>query len=90
MNPGENPDNYFNKKILLRGELGEMGELITDRRFKDMCKQGTIDEYKTSSSSCSATQSSRSMQFSLSCATSTSTNSRAMDPKGGSLLEVSP
>ena len=45
MNPGENPDDYFNNKILLRGELDKMGEPITDRRFKDICIQGITDEY---------------------------------------------
>ena len=45
MNPGENPDDYFNNKIILRGELEKMGEPITDRRFKDICIQGITDEY---------------------------------------------
>ena len=37
MNPGENPDDYFNQKILLRAQLNKMGEPVTDRRFKDIC-----------------------------------------------------
>eukprot|EP00903_Cladosiphon_okamuranus_P016817 g15509.t1 len=43
--PGDNPDDYFNKKILLRAQLNKMGEPVTDRRFKDICIQGIIDEY---------------------------------------------
>eukprot|EP00903_Cladosiphon_okamuranus_P021801 g20045.t1 len=45
MNPGDNPDDYFNKKILLRAQLNKMGEPVTDRRFKDICIQGITDEY---------------------------------------------
>ena len=46
MNPGENPDDYFNQKHLLRTQLDKMGEPISDRRFKDICVQGFSDEYK--------------------------------------------
>lgn len=44
MNPGENPDAYFNQKHLLRAQTEKMGEAISDRRFKDMCVQGFSDE----------------------------------------------
>ena len=46
MNPGENPDDYFNQKHLLRTQLDKMGEPISDRRFKHICVQGFSDEYK--------------------------------------------
>ena len=45
MNPGENPDDYFNQKHLLRVQLDKMGETVSDRRFKDICVQGFSDEY---------------------------------------------
>ena len=45
MNLGENPDDYFNQKHLLRAQLEKMGETISDRRFKDICVQGFSDEY---------------------------------------------
>lgn len=46
MGPGENPDDYFNQKHLLRAQLEKMGENTSDRRFKDICVQGFSDEYK--------------------------------------------
>ncbi|CAB1103791.1 unnamed protein product [Ectocarpus sp. CCAP 1310/34] len=46
MNPGENPDDYFNQKHLLRAHLDKMGEPISDRRFKDIGVQGFSDEYE--------------------------------------------
>ena len=45
MNPGENPDHYFNQKNLLRAQVEKLGETISDRRFKDICVQGFPDEY---------------------------------------------
>ena len=70
MNPGENSGDYFNKKILLRGELSKMGEPITDHRFKDIYIQGITDEYNDAKLLVYRTQPSRSMHFSLPCATS--------------------
>ena len=45
MKPGENPDDFFNCKHLLRAQLVKMGEPISDRRFKDICVQGFSNEY---------------------------------------------
>ena len=45
MNPGENPDHYFNQRHLFRAQVEKMGETISDRRFKDICVQGFSDEY---------------------------------------------
>ena len=44
--PGQNPDNHFNKKRLLRIMIDKMGEKISDRWFKDICVTGFTDEYK--------------------------------------------
>ncbi|CAB1113155.1 unnamed protein product [Ectocarpus sp. CCAP 1310/34] len=46
MEPGENPDDFFNKKHRLRSQLEKMGETISDRRFKDICVQGFSEDYK--------------------------------------------
>ncbi|CAM9388721.1 unnamed protein product, partial [Sphacelaria rigidula] len=45
MNTGENPDDYFNQKHLLRAQIEKMRKPISDRRFKDICVQGFSDEY---------------------------------------------
>lgn len=45
MTPGENRDDYFNHKHLLRAQLERMGEPVSDRRFKDICIRGFSDEY---------------------------------------------
>ena len=46
MKPGQNPDDYFNKKRLLRIRIEKMGEKVSDRWFKDICIAGFTDEYK--------------------------------------------
>ena len=46
MEQGEDPDSYFMEKTLARSELEKMGEMISDRRFKDICVQGFTAEYK--------------------------------------------
>ena len=46
MERGENLDSYFMEKTLARSELEKMGEMISDRRFKDVCVQGFTAEYK--------------------------------------------
>ena len=46
MEPGQNPDDYFNEKRLLRIRIEKMGENISDRWFKDICVTGFTDEYK--------------------------------------------
>lgn len=46
MEPGQNPDDYFNQKHLLRHKVEKMGETISDRYFKDICVTGFTDEYK--------------------------------------------
>ena len=46
MEQGEDPDSYFMEKTLARSELEKMGEMISDRRFKDICLQGFTSEYK--------------------------------------------
>ncbi|CBJ27636.1 hypothetical protein Esi_0079_0094 [Ectocarpus siliculosus] len=46
MEPGQNPDDYFNHKHLLRHKVEKMGEKISDRYFKDMCVTGFTHEYK--------------------------------------------
>ena len=46
MEPGQNPDDYFNKKRLLRIRIEEMREKVSDRWFKDMCITGFSDDYK--------------------------------------------
>ena len=43
---GEDPDSYFMEKALARSELEKMGEMISDRRFKDICGQGFTAGYK--------------------------------------------
>lgn len=46
MNPGENPDDYFDQKHRLRQKADKMGGTISDRWFKDICVSGFTDEYK--------------------------------------------
>ena len=46
MEPGQNPDDYFNQKRLLRIRTEKMGERISDRYFKDICVTGFTDNYK--------------------------------------------
>ena len=46
MEQGEDPDSYFIEKTLARSELEKMGEMISDRRFKDVCVQGFTAKYK--------------------------------------------
>ncbi|CAM9944038.1 unnamed protein product, partial [Ascophyllum nodosum] len=46
MEPGQNLDDYFNKKRLLRISIEKMGEKVSDRWFKDICVTGFTDEYK--------------------------------------------
>ena len=46
MEPGQNPDDYFNHKRLLRIRAEKMGEHISDRYFKDICVTGFTDNYK--------------------------------------------
>ena len=46
MEPGQNPDDYFNKKRLLRITIEKMGEKVSDRWFKDICVTGFTDAYK--------------------------------------------
>ena len=46
MEPGQNPDDYFNQKRLLRIRGEKMGEHISDRYFKDICVTGFTGNYK--------------------------------------------
>lgn len=46
MEPMQNPDDYFNKKHLLRHRAEKMGETVSDRWFKDICVTGFSDDYK--------------------------------------------
>ena len=46
MEPGQNPDDYFNQKRLLRIRAEKMGEHISDRYFKGICVTGFTDNYK--------------------------------------------
>ena len=46
MGPGQNPDDYFNQKRLLRIRAEKMGEHISDRYFKDICVTGFTNNYK--------------------------------------------
>ena len=47
MEQGEVPDFYFTEKTIARSVLENMGEMIFDRRFKDICAQAfTAAEYK--------------------------------------------
>ena len=46
MEPGQNPDDYFNKKRLLRIRIEKMREKVSDRWFKNICVTGFTDEYK--------------------------------------------
>ena len=46
MEPGQNPDDYFNQKRLLRIRAEKMGEHISDRYFKDICVTGFTENYK--------------------------------------------
>ena len=36
MQLGQDPDDFFMEKTLARAELEEMGEPVSDRRFKDI------------------------------------------------------
>lgn len=45
MEPGENPDDYFNQKHLLRSKAQKMGEVVSDRWFKDICIKGFTEDY---------------------------------------------
>ncbi|CAN0039353.1 unnamed protein product, partial [Ascophyllum nodosum] len=44
--PGQNPDDYLNKKRLLHIRIEKMGEKVSDRWFKDICVTGFTDKYK--------------------------------------------
>ena len=46
MEPRQNPDDYFNKKRLLRIRIEKMGEKVSDRWFKDICVTRFTDDYK--------------------------------------------
>ena len=46
MEPGQNPDDYFNQKRLLRIRVEKMGEYISDRYFKNICVTRFTDNYK--------------------------------------------
>ena len=46
MEPGQNPDDYFSKKRLLRIRIEKMREKVSDRWFKDICVTDFTDEYK--------------------------------------------
>ena len=46
MEPGHNPDDYFNKKRFLRIRIEKMREKVSDRLFKYICVTGFTDEYK--------------------------------------------
>ena len=46
MEPGQNPDDYFSKKRLLRIRIEKMREKVSDRWFKDICVTGFTDKYK--------------------------------------------
>ena len=46
MEPGQSPDDYFNKKRLLRIRIEKMGEKVSDRWFKDIFVTGFTDEYR--------------------------------------------
>ncbi|CAN0299657.1 unnamed protein product, partial [Scytosiphon promiscuus] len=46
MKTGQDPDEYFLRAYLLRGQVENMGEPITDRNFKDIMVQGLTDDYK--------------------------------------------
>ena len=46
MDQGEDPESYFMEKTLARSELEKMTEIISDRRFKDICVQGFTAKYK--------------------------------------------
>ena len=45
MEPGQNPDDYFNQKRVLRIRAEKMGEHISDRYFKNICVTGFTDNY---------------------------------------------
>ena len=46
MESGQNPDDFFNKKRLLRIRIEKMGGKVSDRWFKDICVTGFADECK--------------------------------------------
>ena len=46
MEPGQNQDDFFNKKRLLRIRIEKMGEKVSTRWFKEICVTGFTDEYK--------------------------------------------
>ena len=45
MEPGQNPDDYFNIKHLLRIRTKKMGDKVFNRWFKDISVKAFIDEY---------------------------------------------
>ena len=46
MTPGQDPDEYFLQATLIRGELAEMGEPVSDERFQDIMVQGLSKDYE--------------------------------------------
>ena len=46
MKQGEDTDLYITEETLARSELEKMGKTISDRRFKNICAQGFMADYK--------------------------------------------
>ena len=44
--PGQDPDEYFLRASLLRDQVENMGEPITDINFRDIMVQGMTDDDK--------------------------------------------
>lgn len=46
MEPAHFPDDYRNRKHLLRHQAEKMIKAVSDRWFKDICVVGLTDDYK--------------------------------------------
>ena len=91
MNQGQDPDEYFMEKTLARSELEEMGEPISDRRFKDVCVQGFTAEYKDIKLITYRDPPSTLTRCRAPCATCTLTTCHVTtEPRGRSLVVASP
>ncbi|CAM9789690.1 unnamed protein product [Ascophyllum nodosum] len=44
MEPGQNPEDYLNKKRLLLIRIEKKGEKVFDRWFRNICVTGFTDE----------------------------------------------
>ena len=46
MTDGQDPDEYFPRTTLVRGQVQRIGEHVSDRRVKDIMVQGLTTDYR--------------------------------------------